>query len=398
MKIGIFTDSYKPYTSGVVTSIMTFKEELSRLGHEIFVFAPKYPHYNEDEDGVYRFYSLPSPTNPDFTLAIPILPGLNMLIKKLNLDIIHVHSPFTMGRVGLRYARKYNIPIVFTFHTLYDQYVHYVPVAHELAKEVTIKYSDYFCNQCDHVVVPTSEVEQILHNREVKTPVTVIPTGVPLHKYTKTNGNWLRSQYDIPEGTRILLFAGRLTREKNLEFLIKAFKKIKNEIVNTCLVLTAQGPQESELKKLVLDLGMSLEKDVIFTGSVPFDILVDIYFSSDLFVFSSMTETQGLVLIEAMAAGLPVVAVRAYGVQDMVDNGVNGFLTSPNLNDFADAVCTLLQNDTTYCRFQKNALKKAESLSSANMAQKLEALYNRLYETNRPRRHRTIDITSWFGS
>jgi len=398
MKIGIFTDSYKPYTSGVVTSITTFKEELSRLGHEIFIFAPSYPNYNEEEEGVYRFYSLPSPTNPDFTLAIPVLPGMNILVKKLNLDIIHVHSPFTMGRVGLRYARKYNIPIVFTYHTLYDQYVHYVPVAQELAKEVTIKYSDNFCNHCNHVVVPSTEVEQILHEHEIKTPVTVIPTGVPVHKFKNANAGWLRSQYNIPDENKILLFAGRLAKEKNLEFLIEAFEKIKRKIDNTSLVLTAQGPQESKLKKLVVDLGMSLGKDVIFTGAVPFNTLIDVYFSSDLFVFSSMTETQGLVLIEAMAAGLPVVAVRAYGVQDMVDHGVNGLLTDPDINDFADAVCMLLADCETYSNYKINAFKKAESLSSANMARKLEKLYEELYEKSRPPRHKMIDIISWFGS
>ncbi|HNX93039.1 MAG TPA: glycosyltransferase, partial [Syntrophomonas sp.] len=113
MRIGIFTDSYKPYTSGVVTSITTFRDELTRLGHEVHIFAPSYPHYEDEEPNVYRFYSVPSPTNTDFTLAIPIYPGLGTLVKHLRLDIIHVHSPMIMGRVGLRYARKYNIPLVF---------------------------------------------------------------------------------------------------------------------------------------------------------------------------------------------------------------------------------------------------------------------------------------------
>lgn len=398
MKIGIYTDSFKPYTSGVVTSICTFKEELENLGHQIYIFAPSYPEYNEIEDGVYRYYSLPSPTNPDYTLAIPIYPGMNSLLKRLNLDIIHVHSPFTMGRVGLHYARRYDIPIVFTYHTLYDQYVHYVPVAQDLARDVTIKYSKNFCNQCDHIIVPSREVETILTELNIKTPRSVIPTGVSIEKFSHGDSQWLRKNYNIPEKNRILLFVGRLTKEKNLDFLLDAFKEIHQQAPDTSLVITAQGPMEGELKQQALRLGLNLKQDVIFTGALPFDTLVNVYYSADLFVFSSVTETQGLVLIEAMAAGLPVVAVRAYGVQDMVDDGVNGYLTSQSIPEFSQAVCGLLDDKETYQSFSKNALLKADTLSSHNMTRKLEELYLQLDIRNRRRRIRVKDLIGRFGS
>ena len=307
MKIGIFTDSYKPYTSGVVTSISTFKEELSRLGHEIHIFAPSYPRYDEVEENVYRFYSLPSPTNPDYTLAIPVFPGMNMLVKRLQLDIIHVHSPFTMGRVGLRYARKYHLPLIFTYHTRYDQYVHYVPLAQDLAKEVTIKYSRNFCNHCDHIIAPSREIKEIVRSQNVIRPITVIPTGVPVQKFTGGNHKWLRQHYPIPAENKILLFVCLLTKEKNLPFLIKAFGQIKKELPNTTLVITAQGPLEEELKDYCTELGLTVNREVIFTGALPFESLVNVYFSSDLFVFSSLTETQGLVLIESYGCRVAVV-------------------------------------------------------------------------------------------
>lgn len=398
MRIGIFTDSYKPYTSGVVTSITTFKEELTRLGHEVFIFAPSYPNDDDREEGVYRFYSLPSPTNPDYTLAIPVLPGLNMLIKRLNLDVIHVHSPFTMGRVGLRYSRKYGIPITFTYHTLYDQYVHYVPVAQDLAKELVVKYSNDFCNHCHHIIVPTAEVEQILKNHSIRTPITVLPTGVPLHKLQTGDSKWLKSHYPIPAENKVLLFVGRLTREKNLEFLLQAFQQVKKQYPQTTLVLTAQGPMESELKRLTVRLGMELDRDVLFTGAVPFETLAHVYHSADLFVFSSVTETQGLVIIEAMAAGLPVVAVRAFGVQNMVDHMVNGLLTDCDLDEFSTAICTLLANDDLYERLRAQAFNKAYSLSSENMARRLEAVYQSLTERYIPRKPRRLDFGAWFGS
>lgn len=402
MKIGVFTDSYKPYTSGVVTSITTFKQELTSMGHDIYIFAPSYPHYEEEEEKVYRFYSLPAPTNPDYTLAIPVYPGLNMLLKKIDLDIIHVHSPFTMGRVGLHYARKYGIPIVFTYHTLYDQYVHYVPVAQDLARDITIRYSTNFCNQCDHVIVPSTEVEARLKELKVKTPISVIPTGVPLHKFKQGDAAWLRKNYpSIPAANKILLFVGRLTKEKNLEFLIEAFSMLKKDKPDTTLVLTAQGPLEHELKKLVRELNLSLEEDVVFTGALPFDTLVNVYFSADLFVFASLTETQGLVLIEAMAAGLPVVAVRANGVIDMVDDGINGYLTPCDKEAFVEAIKKVLADEKTYSGFKANAYKKAEMLSSANMARKLEKVYLDLHDRSRPKRYRKsylMDLIYRLGS
>lgn len=394
MKIGIFTDSYKPYTSGVVTSIVTFKEELEKLGHSLYIFAPSYPNYSDVEDGVYRFLSVPSPTNSEFSLAIPVLPGMNMLLRRMHLDIIHVHSPFTMGRVGLHYARRYHIPIMFTYHTLYDQYVHYVPVAQDLAREMAIKFSNHFCNQCDHIVVPTTEVEEILKGYEIKTPVSVIPTGVPLHKFKAPEANWLREWYPIPAENQILLFVGRLSREKNLEFLLEAFNVIKSKMPNTTLVLTASGPLEQDLKNLAASLGLSLEEDVIFTGAVPFDTLVQIYYASDLFVFSSMTETQGLVLVEAMAAGLPVVAIRAYGVCDMVNHGVNGILTGEDREEFAEAVVQVLKDPKIYGYLKQNALSQARSLSSENMALRLEEIYRNLCGNGTHRRPRMYDWIS----
>lgn len=395
MKIGIFTDSYKPYTSGVVTSISTFKEELTRLGHEIHIFAPSYPNYSEVEENVYRYFSIPSPTNHDYTLAIPIHPGMNMLVKNLQLDLIHVHSPFTMGRVGLRYARKHSLPLLFTYHTRYEEYVHYVPLAHDLAKEVTIKYSSHFCNTCDHIIAPSTEIMSIIKGFEVKTPISVIPSGVPLEKYREGDSGWLRRHYPVPAQNRILLFVGRLTQEKNLPFLIQSFKEVKATLPHTTLVIIAQGPMEEELKELVKSLDLLLDQDVIFTGALPFESLVNAYYSADLFVFSSLTETQGLVLIEAMAAGLPVAAVRASGVQEMVDHGVDGLLTANDTSELAAAVSMILNDKKLYRRLEINARKKAEKLSCHNMALKLEKVYQDMITDNSDRSSNMLGLNSW---
>jgi len=161
LKIGIFTDSYLPYTSGVVRSIVTFKEELISNGHEVYIFAPSYDNCVEEE-GVFRFSSIKSPTNRDFTLAWPFSFEFGPMVKKLDLDLIHVHSPFLLGRLGASYARKLDIPLVFTYHTLYEQYVHYLPFAGTLAKDITQHISRSFSNRCDLVIVPTAAIETYL--------------------------------------------------------------------------------------------------------------------------------------------------------------------------------------------------------------------------------------------
>ncbi|MEQ8173711.1 MAG: glycosyltransferase family 4 protein [Syntrophomonadaceae bacterium] len=384
MRIGLFSDSYKPYQSGVVTSISTLKEELNRYGHEVYIFAPSYPNYEDEEPDIHRYFSVPSPTNPDFTLAIPGLSGMSSIIKKLNLDLIHVHSPFTMGWVGKLYANKYKIPLVFTYHTLYESYAHYVPVAQDLAREMASKFSTMFCNHCDHIVVPSPEIKDVLLAGEVQSPISVIPTGVSLEKFTGGDPNWLREQFNIPYDKKILLFVGRLTKEKNLEFLIRAFQDIHHKVPDTVLVLTARGPLEQNLKELSEVLGV--REEVIFTGALPFETLVHAYHSADLFVFSSMTETQGLVLLEAMACGLPVVAVRASGVQDMVDDEVDGLLTECRIDKFSEAVCRVLGSRDTYEKLKANSYKKADKLSSTNMAKRLEELYLELMPRQQRRR------------
>lgn len=373
MRIGLFSDSYKPYQSGVVTSISTLKEELNRYGHEVYIFAPSYPNYEDEEPDIHRYFSVPSPTNPDFTLAIPGLSGMSSIIKKLSLDLIHVHSPFTMGWVGKLYANKHKIPLVFTYHTLYESYAHYVPVAQDLAREMASKFSTMFCNYCDHIVVPCPEIKDVLLAGEVLSPISVIPTGVPLEKFAGGNPNWLREQFSISPDKKILLFVGRLTKEKNIEFLIRAFQDIHQKMPSTVLVIIARGPLEQSLKELCEELGV--REDVIFTGALPFETLVHAYNSADLFVFSSMTETQGLVLLEAMACGLPVVAVKASGVQDMVAHDVDGLLTECREDKFSDAVCRVLGSPDTYERLRAGAYKKADTLSSTNMVKRLEELY-----------------------
>lgn len=388
MKIGIFTDSYLPYTSGVVRSIQTFTEELTKLGHEVYIFAPSYKNYSKDKK-IFRFVSISSPTNRDFTLALPFSLKFRPTIKKLNLDLIHVHSPFLLGRLGARYARKIGVPLVFTYHTMYEKYVHYVPfaqsaskdiahIAQSVSKDLAQKVSRDFCNLCDMVIVPTGIIADYLHELGVKTPVNIVPTGIKTGEYIKGDRNWLHQQYNISPEDKVLLFVGRLGQEKNIPFLLESFKTVKSKVNNAVLVIAGGGPEEEELKNMAVEL--DLEKSVIFTGTMTPEEVINCYAGSNLFVFSSVSETQGIVIAEAKAAGLPAVVISAYGASEMVEDGIDGYLTDLNPDHFADKIIYLLNNDLIRSEMGAMAKENAKRFDSVNCTATLLESYKSLIE------------------
>ncbi|WP_347490985.1 glycosyltransferase family 4 protein [Desulfoscipio sp. XC116] len=376
LKIGIFTDSYRPYTSGVVRSIETFSEELQAQGHEIFIFAPEYPKQNHDhmnENRVFRFSSIPAPTNHDFALAVPFSIRLRPTLKKIGLDIIHVHSPFLLGRLGARCAKKLNIPLVFTFHTLYDQYVHYVPIGQSITKEITKKFCADFCNHCNLVIVPTGIIGEHLQKWGVSTEIKALPTGINTCSFRTEEKDWLHRKFNIDVQEKILISVGRLAKEKNFSFILKSFSNVNAVFPKTKLVLVGNGPEKITLVNLARKLGIS--EKVIFTGTLTKDEMAKAYNSADIFVFASITETQGLVVGEAKASGLPTVAVKAFGISEMVENNVDGFLTDLDINNFVNKINLLLKDDDLRCTMSKNATINAEKISSQYCAQRLLEYY-----------------------
>ncbi len=386
MNIGIFTDSFRPYTSGVVRSIELFSREFRDRSHNVYIFGPDYPLLQPPkEEGVFRFASVPAPTMPEFSLSIPISVHLSPTIKKIGLDIIHVQSPFLLGRLGARAARRHRLPLVFTFHTLYDQYVHYFPIAQKATRQIVQNYGRDFCNRCNAVVAPSQLVTNYLQHIGVRTPVRTIPTGIELSEFKNLDSGWLQKNHGVSPDEKVLLFVGRLGKEKNVTFLIKAFISVLNAHPSTRLVLVGKGPQESYLRRQCEQHGIS--DRVIFTGVLPRDKIVHCYASSDLFVFPSVTETQGLVIGEAKATGLPVVAIRAFGPAEMVVNEEDGLLTDPSLPDFTSAILRLLEDQELYRSMSVKAKENVSLISSGNCADKMLELYRELIDskTSAPR-------------
>lgn len=373
MRIAVFSDSYKPCVSGVVNSLDTFGRELRKMGHQWYIFAPTYPGYVDDEPGVFRFVSVAAPTNPDYRLAIPLSLAVCRRLRELQIDVVHTHSPFLMGGLGARAARRLKLPLVFTYHTLYEEYVHYSPVARGFARRLMRRISKQYCNRCDTVIVPTQAIRELLDRYGVQTEVVVNPTGIDLSRYENLDRSFLRVNYGIPADHRVLLFVGRLGKEKNVHFLIRAFSKIADEDDKVTLVMVGGGPERADLEEFARSLGV--QQRVIFAGPKQPGEMPTVYAGADIFVFTSTTDTQGMVITEAMAAGLPVVAVKAYGSGNVVDHGVNGLLTSVDEAEFATAVTTLLRDASLFSRLALGTRQKAEEMSSTRCAKRLEQVY-----------------------
>lgn len=372
LRIGIFTDSYLPYVSGVVRSVQSFTKEFRELGHEVFIFAPNYAGA-EPEPGLFRFPSLPALTFKEFSLALPIWPGLGAVIRSLGLDIIHSHSPFVLGSLGARYAHRYRIPLVFTYHTLYDQYVHYVPLAPALSKSIIEKYTADYCNRCQLVVVPTAVIKEKILVDGVKVPIKTIPTGIDVQKFASGDPHWLRQRLGLDPGKPIILSVGRLGKEKNVEFLLEACAQTIRQVPGACLVLVGTGPLEGLLREQAQRLGIA--DRVFLLGRLEAGEIVHAYAGADVFAIASLTETQGLVTLEAKAAGLPVVAVDAFGSGEMVNSGADGFLVPMDRNSFADRLVQLLQDAGLRAAMGEEAQRRAQDCSARGSALKLISAY-----------------------
>lgn len=358
-------------------SIELFSRDLRRLGHEVYIFAPDYPECS-DEAYIYRFSSVPAPSAPGFRIPIPYRPNIMDKVKKLDLDIVHSHSPFLMGRLASAVSRKTNLPLVFTYHTRYEAYVHYLPFGRKPARRLTKKYTLDYCSKCDLVIAPTSYVKRYLREDCYFTPIEVVPTGVDLDRYEHGNPHWMRRRYRFAATDKVLLYVGRLGEEKNLHFLLETVKDLMAQKDNLYLMVVGGGPDEKEFRELIQS--WQLEHRIIFSGMVSPRKVIDYYLGADLFVFPSVTETQGLVTLEAMAAGLPVIAMDREGPAEVINDGVDGLLIPPKKGAFKKAINRIL-DDQEYCqKMGQAAIAKARALSSMAMAKKMETVYNQLRE------------------
>jgi len=371
LNIGIFTDSYTPYISGVVRSIQIFRRDLEKLGHNVFIFAPDYPKA-KPEKNIFRYLSLPAPTQPDFFFPIPISFRLSFTVNNLKLNIIHAHTPFLMGSLGASMAKRFNLPLLFTYHTLYQQYTHYLPIGKSISTHIIKNWNRNFCNRCDAVIAPSSFVKELIQNSGVKKPIHVIPTGIDLDDYGSDGKNWLRTKYGLESYEKIILHVGRLAQEKNLTFLLDVVEELQKSVKGFKFIIVGAGPVENDLKLLCRK--KKIDPYVIFTGRVSYAELLKCYASGDIFIFSSRSETQGIVLIEAKASGMPVVSLESSCTAEMLQDGEDGFLVQSK-ELFVQKVRFLLENENKARAMGDKAKVNAAAFSAPSLARKLEGIY-----------------------
>jgi 1,2-diacylglycerol 3-alpha-glucosyltransferase len=368
VRIAFFADSYKPYLSGVTNTVEILAHELRHLGHKVYILAPRYPGHVDTDPDIIRFPSF-SGGYPKFRLAIPVVRQIP------EVDIIHSHSPFQAGLLARFVARRRKIPFVYSFHTLFTRYVHFarfVPPA--LSKMAIVAYLQAFCRGVDQIITPSEMARRVLRAWKIDKPIAVIPSGVELHflpREASVIRQQLRKRYGIGPDDKVLLYAGRLSQEKNIPFLLKAFDRLSSLVSHPSslkLVLIGGGP-----------LKLPHRPDIIQPGEIGYPEILLYYALGDIFVFSSTTETQGMVLAEAKAAGLPVVALFAGGLVDSVRSGVDGYLVRRDLGAFVEHVNRLLADDTLRRKMGAAARADAqERFSSFVVAKRIESIYNSL--------------------
>jgi len=375
MKILMMTNTYTPMVGGIEQSIHSFTLEFEKLGHEVVIVAPECAGAPPDEVGVIRLRAIQKFNHSNFSIALPMSSLLPELMKKFMPDIIHCHHPFWMGDIALRLSSQSRVPLVFTYHTMFEQHMHYLPIPNEGIKHFIIELFAGYANLANQVIVPSESVRAILLNRGVKTPIEVVPTGVDLRKFSQGDGNIIRKRLGIPLNAVVAGCVSRLVLEKNLEFLSRSVAGYLKKESKAHFLLVGEGPLKDLIKKIYKEEGA--EKRLHLTGVLKGQDLVDCYHAMDIFTFASLSETQGIVLVEAMAAGVPVVAVDAPGIREVVKDGYNGRLIfGENQDNFSKAVAWCLnQPPGEFKRMKENAKATTKEFTADLCAKKMLKVY-----------------------
>jgi len=378
MRILMVSDVYFPRVNGVSTSIETFRRTLDGLGVEVRLVVPRYGDEPE-EAGVIRVAGRPVPGDPEDRLVG--WPAMHRAVLEAagDCDLIHVQTPFVAHYAGLKAARTLGLPVVATYHTLFEEYLqHYarlIPAG--WLRGQARAFSRRQCNALDAVVVPSTAMRERLESYGVTKPLHVLPTGIPTARFARGDGAAFRARHGIPPGQPVALFVGRVAHEKNIGFLLEAMVHTRRQCPDALLLVAGEGPAKVDLQARVDPLGLA--DAVRFIGYLDRrDALPDCYAAADVFAFASRTETQGLVLLEAMAAGLPVVALSEMGTTDILDAG-RGAISPPAIPQvFGEALAQVLNHPSAWQHLGDDAAQYAREWSDIAMAGRMAELYRRM--------------------
>ncbi len=378
MNIVMLTNTFTPHVGGVARSVEAFTAEFRRRGHRVLVVAPEFDNQPADEVDVVRIPAIQHFNGSDFSAVLPVSGLLTEALDAFWPDIVHSHHPFLLGMTALRTARYRELPLVFTHHTLYEQYTHYVPLDSPPLRRFVIELATRYANLCDQVFAPSESIAALLRERGVEAPIAVVPTGVDLAHYAQGDGAGFRAAHGVPAGAFVVGHLGRLAPEKNLEFLARSVARFLKSAPHAHFLLVGAGPSEPGIWAAFQ--GTGLDDRLHIAGILSPPELANAYHAMDVFAFASRSETQGMVLTEAMAAGVPVVGLDAAGVREVVRDQYNGCLLH---QESAEAFVAALQWVAELApekmqQLRRSALQTAEDFSLPRAADKALACYEGL--------------------
>jgi glycosyltransferase involved in cell wall biosynthesis len=374
------SDVYFPRVNGVSTSIQAFRQALQAAGHRVTLIAPAYAEVTDDETDIIRISSRNVIVDPeDRMMRIRHIHRLTDTLRAGDYDIVHIHTPFVAHYAGLKLARKLKLPVVATYHTFFEEYLYnYIKwLPKEWLRYTARRFSRTQCADLDALVVPSTAMQQVLIDYGVTTPLTVLPTGLDMNVFASGDGVVFRQQHGIALDRPMILFVGRVAFEKNIGFLLEVTAHLRELIPDILFVVAGEGPAEKKLQAQVLHRGLA--QHVLFVGYLPRDGgLQACYKAADVFVFASRTETQGLVLIESMACGTPVVSTAVLGTQDIMAGEQGGLIAAEEPVAFAAQVARLLGDKALYVSKTAEALAYAPTWSHTAQAEKLLGFYQQV--------------------
>ncbi|MDH5507959.1 MAG: glycosyltransferase [Anaerolineae bacterium] len=400
MRIGMMADLYKPHVSGVTNHVALNKKCMEAAGHEVFVFTFGDKDYPDDEPNIIRSAGLPvigDVLEAGIQLNLRHSKHARSLLRTM--DIVHLHHPFISGSIALRYCKPRGIPIVFTNHTRYDlHYQSYLPMLPESLGDTFLNtFLPAFCRACDLVIAPSPGMRGVLQHFGVTTPIEVVPNGVDLNGVKKIDFSLERSHFGFSEKDIVMIYAGRLGPEKNLPFLLRAFGGLVQAYPDARLLIVGDGPERENLEDRAAHMG--IDKYVHFTGMVPYEEIPGYLAVSDIFTTASVSEVHPLTVIEAMAAGLPILGIESPGVGDTVEDGKTGFLSSHDLAAFTAKMGRLVAAPDERKNMGLEAKKASSKYAIEHSSQILLDCYRPLVEKAASRRiNLRMKIHSFFDN
>lgn len=375
LRVAMFTNVYLPVTNGVVVSVESFRKALTQLGHHAFIMAPSCGEIEDRAPYVFRYPALELPMQK-YPLTLPVSPYVDQVLRNLKPQVLHANHPALLGRVAERKSEELDLPLVFTYHTRYEDYSHYAnPLPQESVKEFIQTWLGEFMTRCHHLVVPSQSIKDLLRETyDFSGPISVIPTGVDLDNFAPRDRAEARRQLGWPQEQKVFISVGRLAKEKNFDLLLQAFAQLEDP--SSRLVILGSGDELGALQKKAAELGLG--DRCFFAGSVAHKDLPNYLAAADVFAFASVTETQGLATLEAMASGLPVAAVDASGTRDIV-SGECAQLTAADPEALSQAMRTMGQAEN----LSAVARERAGRFSQLAQGERMVEAYNQAIESHR---------------